>query len=163
MNDLIVVGISDYKIAKTPDTIATYALGSCVGTAIYDEDRGVGGLSHIMLPDSNMVRNAETINRMKFGDVAIVDMVEEIIKVGGQRNRFKAKIAGGANMFETQAPGAFGNIGDRNIESVKKALGLLNIPILAEDTGLNYGRTVFFEPGTGIFRVKSIGKDIKEL
>lgn len=163
MNDLIVVGISDYKISTAPNTIATYALGSCVGTSIFDEKSGIGGLSHIMLPESAMVRKQDGANRMKFADTALVDMVDELVRMGANRSNLKAKIAGGANMFEAQSNSMYGNIGDRNVESVKKALAQLNIPLLAEDIGLNYGRTVFLELETGVFKVKSIGRDTNEL
>ena len=162
MSELIVVGISDYKISQAPNTLVTYALGSCVGTSILDESTKIGGLSHIMLPDSTMV-NKEPVKRMAFADTALVDMVEAMVRKGANRNTMKAKIAGGANMFEAQGSSAFGNIGDRNAQSVKETLRALNIPIIGEDTGANYGRSVFFEPGTGIFRIKSIGKKITEL
>lgn len=163
MNDLIVVGISDYKISTAPNTIATYALGSCVGTSIFDEKSRVGGLSHIMLPESSMVRAQDSTNRMKFADTALSDMVEELINNGADRKNLKAKIAGGANMFGAQSNNMYGNIGDRNVESVKSALSALKIPLIAEDTGLNYGRTVFLELASGVFKVKSIGKNINEL
>ncbi len=163
MNELIVVGISDYKISKT-NILATYALGSCVGTSIYDMKSGLGGLSHIMLPDSAINVSAENLNRMKFADTALVDMVEHLIKQGAVKGNMKAKIAGGANMFDIQGSNnSFGNIGARNVESVKESLEKLGIPIIGEDTGSNYGRTVFFKPDTGIVTVKSIGKKIIEL
>lgn len=162
MNDLIVVGISDYKISTAPHTIATYALGSCVGTSIFDSKSCIGGLSHIMLPDSTMIRNNEKQNRMKFADTAITDMIDELIKKGADKKNLRAKIAGGANMFEAQV-GPFGNIGTRNVESVKKALMQLGVPVIGEDTGANYGRTVFLDLDSGIFRVKTIGKGINEL
>lgn len=163
MSDLLVVGISDYKISTSPNTIATYALGSCVGTSIFDEKNCIGGLSHIMLPESSMVRNQADVNRMKFADTALIDMVDELVRMGANRSQLKAKIAGGANMFESQGESIYGNIGDRNVQSVKKVLTELGIPLLAEDVGLNYGRTVFLELETGKFSVKSIGKDTKNL
>ena len=163
MNELLVVGISDFKISRAPNRLATYALGSCVGTSVYDVNSGIGGLSHIMLPDSKIFRPADSINRMKFADTAIVDLVNDLVKQGANKSRLKAKIAGGANMFEVQNDNPFGNIGERNITSVKEILKQLGIPIIGEDTGANYGRTVFFDPGTGGFQVKSIGKEIIEL
>lgn len=49
-------------------------------------------------------------------------------------------------------------VGDRNVEAVKRKLQQLRIPILAEDTGKNYGRTVVFYPETGDFIIRSVGK-----
>jgi len=163
MNELIVVGISDFKISKTPNILATYALGSCVGTSLFDTNSNIGGLSHVMLPESKFFSTMDSFNRMKFADTAIVDLVEEMTKQGANIKNLRAKIAGGANMFESQSDNPFGNIGERNVKSIKDILKQLNIPIIGEDIGANYGRTVFFDTGTGKFTVKSIGRDIVEL
>jgi chemotaxis protein CheD len=161
MNGQLIVGISDYKYARNPDIIVTYALGSCVGICLYDKLVKVGGLSHIMLPESSMFSKNET-NRMKFADTAIVDLVQDLLKLGVDRRRLTAKIAGGAQMFEVQSGSMVGTIGDRNISSVKNTLYSLKIPIIAEDTGLNYGRTVYFDLETGIMKVQSLSRSIKE-
>jgi chemotaxis protein CheD len=161
MSELLVVGISDYKFARNPNVIVTYALGSCVGICIYDKQLKVGGLSHIMLPESSMF-NKNDINRMKFADTAIVDLVKDLARLGADSRRLVAKIAGGAQMFEVQQGSMIGTIGERNISSVKRALQGMRIPILAEDTGLNYGRTVYFDLDTGIMKVQSLNRSIKE-
>ena len=161
MSGFLVVGISDYKMARNPNVFVTYALGSCVGICLYDKQLKVGGLSHIMLPESSMFTKSE-INRMKFADTAIVDLVQELVKLGALRSRLIAKIAGGAQMFEVQQGSMIGTIGDRNITSVKQTLHSLKIPIIAEDTGLNYGRTVYFDLDTGIMKVQALSRSIKE-
>lgn len=161
MSELLVVGISDYKLARTPNVFVTYALGSCVGICLYDNQLKIGGLSHIMLPESNMFSKND-VNRMKFADTAIVDMVQDLVKMGADRRRLTAKIAGGAQMFEVQQGSMVGTIGDRNIASVKSTLQSLKIPIIAEDTGLNYGRTVYFDLDTGIMKVQSLSRSIRE-
>lgn len=152
MSNLIIVGISDYKTAKKPDRLITYALGSCVGTCLYDGLTGFAGLSHILLPDSTISKTDANI--MKYADTAIEALVREIERHGIRRTMLKAKIAGGANMFVTQSKGM--NIGERNIIAVKQELQRLGIPILAEDTGKNYGRTVEFDPQTGAMTIKSV-------
>ena len=159
MNEFIKVGISDYAKSYSPGVIATFALGSCVGICLYDNVRKVGGLSHIMLPDSSMASKGEK-NRMKFADTAIADITRDLKMMGAVR--LIAKIAGGAQMFATPAGGVMGNIGERNVKAVKAALIRLGIPIVAEDTGKDYGRTVYFDLDTGIMRVQSIGKANKE-
>jgi Chemotaxis protein; stimulates methylation of MCP proteins len=161
MSELLVVGISDYKLARNPSIFVTYALGSCVGICLYDNQLKIGGLSHIMLPESSMFSKSE-INRMKFADTAVVDLVQDLIKLGAERRRLTAKIAGGAQMFEVQPGSAIGTIGDRNVVSVKNTLQSLRIPILAEDTGLNYGRTVYFDLETGIMKVQSLSRSVRE-
>jgi len=161
MSELLVVGISDYKFARNPNVFVTYALGSCVGICLYDKQLKIGGLSHIMLPESTMFSKTD-INRMKFADTAIVDLVQDLAKLGVDKRRLTAKIAGGAQMFEVQQGSLVGTIGDRNIVSVKSTLQSLKIPIIAEDTGLNYGRTVYFDLDTGIMKVQSLSRSIRE-
>ena len=100
LNDDIKVGISDYKIARAPKQIMTVGLGSCIGTIIYDERNKIGGLSHIMLPDSSQFVGHSQIKIAKFADLALPAMVEELSKqTSTPMFRFKAKIVGGASMF----------------------------------------------------------------
>ena len=74
---------------------------------------------------------------------------------GASRARLRAKIAGGAKMFATVSNSSIANIGQRNVAAVKEALRGLGIPILAEDTGRDYGRTLFFSAEDGSMRIKS--------
>ena len=66
MSELIKVGMADLKTGKSPDSIISYGLGSCVGIALYDAQTKIGGLAHIMLPDSTQAR--ATDNTAKFAD-----------------------------------------------------------------------------------------------
>lgn len=161
MSQLIVIGISDYKLAKGPEVLVTYALGSCVGVCLYDKVSKIGGLSHIMLPDSASFSNKD-INRKKFADTALVDLVQELRRAGVANNRIVAKIAGGAQMFDVQPGSKLGAIGQRNTLCVKQVLNQLRIPILAEDTGLNFGRTQYFDLNTGIMKIQSLNRRIEE-
>lgn len=160
MSNLVTVGISDMNVVIKPDRLITYALGSCVGICLFDAKVGVGGMAHIMLPNSTECIQNE--NKLKFADTAIVLLIRRMEQVGASRIRLTAKIAGGAQMFKMD--GTYGlndnimNIGKRNITAVKKALADANIRIIAEDVGLNYGRTVEFDVGSGIMTVRSIGK-----
>lgn len=157
MSEKLVVGISDWKVCKSPDVLVTYALGSCIGTCLYDKTTGISGLSHIMLPDSKSITGGEN-TRAKFADTAIVDMLGKMKSMGASSN-IVAKIAGGAVMFRT-TNNKF-NIGARNIEAVKKVLSALNIPIISEDTGLDYGRTVSFFAENGMMEVSASSKGKK--
>jgi len=162
----ITVGISDLKLAAPPDTLITYALGSCVGICLLDPITRVSGLSHIMLPSSASVAGDKNV--MKFADTAIPDLIKKMEQKGASRTRLKAKIAGGAQMFGAgQTGGAASNdmwqIGQRNVAAVTAMLQKLSIPIIAKDVLLNYGRTVSFDPATGIMTVKSLNKTVKEL
>lgn len=157
----ITVGISDWKICGLSDVLITYALGSCVGTCIVDTAAGVAGLSHIMLPDSTVIKDPKTMNRMKFADTALPDMVDAMIKKGASIRRMQAKIAGGALMFAANSTQF--NIGERNVAAVRKTMSQLKIPIIAADTGSNYGRTVYFYGNEGKVVIKSTVKGINVL
>jgi chemotaxis protein CheD len=156
MSEIIKVGMADLKVCISPDSITTLGLGSCVGIAIRDPAKGIGGLAHIMLPDSRQIKDNSNIP--KFADTGIEELVRLVVAAGAQRNRLVAKIAGGAQMFSFQNKSSLVRIGERNVEATKAKLAELKIPILAEDTGKNYGRTVIFTPATGVFEIRAIGK-----
>lgn len=159
----LVVGISDMKIATPGDTLITYALGSCVGICLLDATAKVAGLSHIMLPEGKAVPSDTTV--CKFADTAIPELIKRMEQKGAIRARLKAKIAGGAQMFEVQGSSnsAMWQIGQRNVAAVTAMLQKFSIPILAKDVLADYGRTVTFDPITGIMTVRAINKPIKEL
>ncbi len=152
MGRLVVVGISDQQTANPPDTLITYALGSCVGICLHDCQLQIGGLSHILLPESNGGCSGKDI--FKYADTAIEALIRRMEQQGCRRHRLTAKIAGGATMF---AASGF-NIGDRNVERVRHELERLRIRLLAADTGHNYGRTVGFDPRDGSMAVRSVGR-----
>ena len=162
MSELIKVGMAEVKPCVSPDRITTLGLGSCVGIAIRDPMTGVGGLAHIMLPDSTALRNAGS-NMAKFADTGIDLLLKQMEAMGARRNRMEAKIAGGAMMFKFKAESECMNVGARNVEAVRKKLGELNIPILAADTGENFGRTVIYEPQTGAYIIRAVGKPEKTI
>ena len=152
----IKVGISDLNVARSPDTLVTYALGSCVGICLFDFAIRVGGLSHIMLPVSES--SGPLSQPYRFADTAIPLLVKKMEQLGANKTRMKAKIAGGAKMFAATGNTTISNIGMRNVVAVKASLATLKIPIIAEDTGKDFGRTVFFYPENGIMKVKSATK-----
>jgi chemotaxis protein CheD len=154
--DLINVGIADIGVAATPNTLRTI-LGSCVGICLYDPITKIGGLSHIMLPSSKKPSN----NLKKYADTAIPMMIDEMKKLGADRERMVAKLAGGATMFKHTENSLMGDIGKNNIISVKDILGSLRIPVLSEELGGDYGRTIDFFLETGELKIKTIGKDPK--
>jgi len=128
-----------------------------VGIAIRDTANKIGGLAHIMLPDSTAMRNSQS-NIAKFADTGIEELVRQMEALGAKRSRMVAKIAGGADMFNFQGNSSIGLVGERNVIATKAKLNELKIPILAEDTGANYGRTVTFFPETGDFVIRAVGK-----
>ncbi len=154
MNKTITIGIGDLNTAAPPDILATYALGSCVGICLLDNKNHLGGLAHIMLPWSTEAVRKE--NPRRYADTGIAELANIMLKQGADFRYVTAKIAGGAQMF-AGSTGVF-NIGERNVDAVKKVLAQFRIPIVAEQTGENFGRTVFFEPATGVMIIKSAAR-----
>ena len=157
----IKVGIADLNVAYSPDKLITVGLGSCVGIAIYDKGTGLGGLAHIMLPDSSQFN--KITNEIKFADLAIPILVEDMIKKGAKLKNMKAKIAGGASMFNFSDKSIVMDIGNRNGIAVKNALKNLCIPIVAEDIGGNKGRTLIFDTESGILSIRTVGMGTTEI
>lgn len=156
MANIIKVGMADLNICVSPDGITTLGLGSCVGIAIRDPLTKIGGLAHIMLPDSTEIKNNSNI--YKFADTGIEELVRLLVEKGASRARLVAKIAGGAQMFAFQNKSDLVRVGERNVQASKKKLAEMKIPILAEDTGENFGRTVIFYPETGDYVIRTAGK-----
>lgn len=157
----IKVGIADLNLVLDPGTIMTIGLGSCIGIALYDRKLKVAGLSHIMLPDSTQFKNV--LNPMKFADSAIPMLIEKMEKQGCKKKDIVAKIAGGASMFKFSDKSIISDIGKRNTEAVRRILKESGIPIIAEDTGGNKGRTMIVETGDGKVTLKIVGKNIIEI
>lgn len=153
----ITIGIGDLKVCKAPDVLITYALGSCVGVCLLDEKSGVAGLSHIMLPESSSM--SDMSSPMRYANLALPMLIQKMEQMGANRSRLTAKIAGGATMFNISSDKF--NIGERNVAAVKKFLRENRIPILAEDTGLDYGRTQLFYPDTGIMEIRAAARSVK--
>lgn len=161
MAELIRVGMADCKVGKAPATLISYGLGSCIGVSLYDPKAKVGGLLHIMLPDSTQSRATE--NPMKFADTGVPLMLDEVLKLGASKVRLEAKMAGGAQMFAFANATDIMKVGQRNAEAVKKMLEKYNIKLRAEDTGGTYGRTVQIDLNTGVYKIKTVDKSEKEI
>ena len=161
MADLIRVGMADYKVGSAPSTIISYGLGSFIGISLYDPQAKIGGLLHIMLPDSTQARPTE--NPAKFADTGLPLMLKDVLALGAVKTRLVAKIAGGAKLFAFQNATDIMRVGSRNAEAAKKILKDQGIKIIAEDTGGTYGRTVSIDLNTGVYKVKTIDKGEKEI
>ena len=155
MNERLRVGISDFRIARAPQRLITYGLGSCLGITLYDSQARIGGLAHTLLPTW---RPGNSENRpTKFVDTAISLMAEELAAAGAARERLCAKIFGGANMFAPLHGGGNGeSIGARNARTARETLARLEIPLLAEEVGGNHGRTVELDLASGQVQVRSV-------
>ena len=157
--NIIKVGMADLNVCKSPDMITTLGLGSCVGITLYDPVTKIGGLAHVMLPDSTAIRN--NTNIAKFADTGIDELLKRVIAAGANRTRLQAKIAGGAKMVAVSGTSDMGRIGDRNAEAARAKLKELGIRLLVDETGLNFGRTIELYCETGELHIKAVGKPEK--
>jgi chemotaxis protein CheD len=161
LKTVVRVGIADMNIVHAPDIIRTSGLGSCVGVVLYNETKKIAGLLHVMLPDSSLGRS-DSLNAAKFADTGIYSLMEMLKSEGLRPLSLKAKIAGGAQMFQFGSSDSI-RIGPRNVEAVKKELARLSIPIVAEDTGGSSGRTIEFDPMTSALSIRTVNFGTKEI
>ncbi len=156
---VIKVGIADLNVVESPNTIRTSGLGSCVGIVLYSSLKPIAGLAHIMLPEASISKSG-TLNKAKFADTAIVELVERLEGLGIKRSTLLAKIAGGAQMFQFTGTSDVMRIGPRNVEAVKNTLQSLRIKLVSEDVGGNSGRTIEFCPATHELTIRTVNKGI---
>ncbi|OUS71576.1 chemotaxis protein CheD [Paenibacillus sp. MY03] len=159
---LVKVGMADLNVVDGGALLKTTGLGSCVGVTLYDSKSGIAGMAHVMLPSSDIAREAQ-INLAKYADTAIPELLNRMTVLGANMNRVQAKMAGGAQMFAFAGQSDTLRIGPRNVESCMSMLNRLRIPIVSHDTGGNYGRTIEFDSGSGILMIRSVQFGIKEI
>ena len=154
------VHVADYAVA-TSGTISTVGLGSCVAIILYDPVARVGGLAHVLLPTEAMSRDRS--NPAKFPATVVPILLDRMRDLGAIGNRLRAKIVGGASMFGNLIPPGGVNIGERNVAAVRQVLAGAKIPIVAEDTGSDYGRSVYLNVADGAVEVRSVRKGSRVL
>lgn len=145
------VGIAEYRTARGPAVLKASGLGSCLAIVLFDPRRAVGGMAHTLLPDGS--RKDDVSNPVKFVDLAVELMLNELVDMGAEPRDLVAKMAGGANMFANGFLSLVDGIGVRSAHSARAALSQHHIPLLAEDIGGNRGRTVKFDLATGRLQV----------
>lgn len=154
----IKVKIADLAVLKGTGFLITIGLGSCVGIALYDHRFRVAGLAHVLLSDSKQFsRGKSELNPAKFADTAIPTLIEKMKQQGASRNLLVAKIAGGSQLFNLNTNVI--RVGDKNIEMVRKKLEECSIPLVAEDVGGNYGRTMKIDVTTGKVYISTVGRE----
>jgi len=134
-------------------------VGSCVAICLYDSVAKVAGMAHVMLPKNNTTEQIPKPEG-KFVDVALTVLLEKLIKNGAKQNRLKAKMAGGASVFQTESNKNVFNIGVRNVDAIRAILGEKKIPIVSEDVGEKGGRWVVFDVASQEMTIKDRAKGV---
>ena len=144
-----IIGIADMKTSRSPDDVLiTYALGSCLGIAVYAPVEKVGGMLHVMLPASAVSPAKALSNPLMFVDTGVPELFKACYKLGAKKERMVVKVAGGASLQDTGNGDQF-QIGKRNFISLRKLLWKNNVLIKSCDVGENYSRTMSLDISTG--------------
>lgn len=129
-------------VSKNPVILNTI-LGSCISVCLWDSSKKTGGMNHYMLPLWNGIGLASP----KYGNIAIEQLVNKMLIQGCTKELIVAKVFGGARMLQEQSQ--IFNIGKRNIALAHKLLDEQKIRIVAQSTGGERGRKIFFNTETG--------------
>ncbi|NMB02623.1 MAG: chemotaxis protein CheD [Firmicutes bacterium] len=156
----VFVNMGQIQSAKSQGILTTVGLGSCIGVTVYDAQAQVGVMGHIFLPKSRP--NDQDAPAGKYADTGIPAMIEEAVRLGAQKSRLKAKLAGGANLFPNLSVNST-SIGQQNIEAVTAHLKQEGIPIVGQDVAGSHGRKMRFFVENGLVTVTAIGKDPVEI
>jgi chemotaxis protein CheD len=148
------VSVSEYYVATGGETLVAYGLGACVAVVLYDDDSDVGALAHTLLPNRSDGLDAAS---GKYVDTAIQTMLTEMVEAGAGYSTVEARLVGGADIFEFEELGK--GVGEKNAAVAREELAKLDVPVVAEATGGDFGRTVEFDTETGAVEVTTINDD----
>lgn len=154
------VSIADYAVARGGTRLITVGLGSCVAIALHSKDHRAGGLAHVMLPHAALSGDATSPG--KFASTAVPHMLAQLRSLGVVGD-FEARLIGGASMFAQLLPHGAVPLGTRNVSAARAACAAAGIPVVAEDTGGGYGRSVYFDVEAGKVQVRSVASGDREL
>jgi chemotaxis protein CheD len=132
--------------------LVSLGLGSCIGLALLDRERGKAGLAHVVLPRS---QGHGTENPLKFADHAVPELLQRLLATGARRRALEAVLVGGASMFVTSSGSL--EVGQRNEAAVRDQLAAARIPVIAAETGGDRGRTIRVHVGSGRITVREAG------
>jgi len=151
----LVVGLAELAVSNNPSAIlTTYALGSCLGVAIYDPVARVGGLLHAMLPDSRLDPAKAAAYPGMFVDTGLRALLEGACQMQADKRRLKLYATGGARIMDEED--VF-NIGGRNCAALAEFIRKENLRLAAQQVGGHTNRTVYFSIGTGLVTLKVAG------
>lgn len=151
MTEVIQIGVGELSVGHNDARIKTGSIGSCAVISLYDEEARVGGLAHALLP-SRGARREDPLDA-KYADEAVSMLVAKIEQAGGERERLRAKLVGGAMMFQKLISGP--GIGAENIAAARERLRELHIPVIGEDTGGGTGKIAELHLMNGLLEVNT--------
>lgn len=158
---MLTVGIAELGTSADPGTVlATYALGSCLGITLWDPEAGVGGLLHVMLPDSGLDPARARANPERFVDTGVPLLFHRCYELGARKDRILVRVAGGASMRQDAGADHF-KTGKRNFLALRQMLWKNGVFLKRADVGGSRSRTLFFHLDRGELLVKSDGSSYR--
>jgi chemotaxis protein CheD len=151
-SERVVVGVGDMAVSNNANvTISTYALGSCVGIVALDQQAQVGGMLHVMLPDSTLTPEKAAKQPSMFADTGMRAFLRSLYGLHADRRRLRLFLAGGANVLSGSD---FFKIGERNIAAVRAFISRERIMVIGEELGGLNNRTLHFKIKDGTIEMK---------
>jgi chemotaxis protein CheD len=152
----LVVGVADKVVSNDPGAeLVTYSLGSCLGITLYDPAKKVGGLLHVMLPNSGISPAKAASCPMMFVDTGVPQLFHSLYELGAERSRLILKVAGGAQFLDPE--GVF-NIGERNQKALAELLARNGFSVHGQDLGGVASRTVRLQLDSGRVQIHTPGR-----
>ena len=153
----ITVNMSDARASRDPAAVlATFALGSCIGVALYDPAARVAGLLHFQLPAAPPDDPARAALRpLMYADTGMAHLLGEMARLGADRRRLRVHLAGGAQILDDAS---FFDIGRRNHAAVRKVLWREGLLIAGESVGGRDPRTLYLAVADGTLTLRSAGR-----
>jgi chemotaxis protein CheD len=150
----LAVGLADRALSTDVSSIIiTFALGSCLGVSLWDPVAHIGGLLHLMLPESSTNPEKAAIQPFMFADTGVPRFFKEAYALGAEKSRLVVCVAGGAALG---MPGeSCFQIGQRNIAALRKLFWKNGVLIHAQETGGRTPRTMSIHIGTGEVSLKT--------
>jgi chemotaxis protein CheD len=148
----IIIGVGDMAVSNNNQVIlSTYALGSCVGVVAYDPFTKVGGILHLMLPDSKISPDKAAGQPAMFADTGLPLFFRSLTGLKADPRRLRLLLAGGASVVSGQDPF---RIGERNNTVTLEFLRKYSLTVRNSDLGGSINRTLHLEMSTGTVTVK---------
>lgn len=153
----LALGLGQWAVSDDPgEALVCLGLGSCVAFVAYDPVARLGGMAHMVLPDSTLGRASDAAPA-KFVDLAIPLVLDAMQARGAGRARLVIDLVGGARVLRGVGASEAMQIGDRNTAACRAALAALRLPAHAQDLGGTQGRTVRLAVDSGEVTVSTAG------
>ncbi|MDU8945140.1 chemotaxis protein CheD [Ovoidimarina sediminis] len=146
----VYIAQGEQAIGDRPDHVITTILGSCIAVCLWSPDQSLGGMNHILLPESP----GRDIAARGAGACSMERLVNALMKCGADRGALRAKVFGGASIVA-----GLSDIGERNAKFVFEYLETEQIPCLAKSTGGQRARQIRFWPATGQVQQRFVRPD----